>query len=62
MLSNTFSHFKNLVKGGFTFVKDATIGTITAVKNDICQSIDTHKEFKEWKANKNSSETSEKSE
>lgn len=62
MLSNTFSHFKNLVKGGFNFVKDATFGTITAVKNDICQELEIRKEVKAVIEARKASASSEKSE
>ena len=62
MLSNTFSHFKNLVKGGFNLVKDVTIGTITAVKNDICQELEIRKEVKAVLEARKASESSDKSE
>lgn len=62
MFSNTLSNFKSIFKKGVDFVKTVTIGTITSVKDDICQSIDNHKEFKEWQKNKNSSASSDKSE
>ena len=62
MLHNTFSNFKNTFKKGVDFVKTATIGTITAVKNDICEEINLRKEVKELRKAKTSTETSEKSE
>lgn len=62
MLSNTFSHFKSLVKGGFSFVKDATFGTISAVKNDICQELEIRREVKAVIEARKASQSSDKSE
>ena len=62
MFSNTLSNLKSTFKKGVDFVKTASIGTITSVKNDICEEIEFRKEYKafrEWKAKQ---ETSEKSE
>ena len=37
MFNSTFNHLKSLVKGSFNIVKEATIGTISAIKTDICE-------------------------
>ena len=46
MFSNTLSHLKSLVKESFSLVKTVSIGTITAVKNDIREELDLRKEVK----------------
>ena len=62
MLHHTFSNFKNSLKKGVDFVKTVTIGTITSIKDDICEEISLRKEVKELRKARNSSESSEKSE
>lgn len=62
MFSNTLSNFKSIFKKGVDLVKTSTIGTITSVKNDICQSIDNRKRYQEWLKANPPTETSEKSE
>ena len=60
MFSNTLSHIKTLVKESFSLVKTVSIGTITAVKNDVCQLAKDAKDFKafkEWQAQQNSQAT-----
>ncbi len=62
MFSNTFKNLKETFKKGVDFIKAGTIGTITSLKNDICQYSNDIKEFKEFRKNKHSTENSEKSE
>ena len=46
MFSNTLSHIKTLVKESLSLIKTVSIGTITAVKNDIREELDLRKEVK----------------
>ena len=60
MFFNTLSHLKSLVKESFSLVKTVSVGTITAVKNDVCQiakDVKDFKNFKEWQAQQNQQAT-----
>lgn len=53
MLNSTFNHLKTVVKEGFSLVKTVTIGTVSAVKQDVSRTYEDYKEFKafqEYKA------------
>lgn len=52
MFSNTLSHFKTLVKEALSLIKTVSIGTITAVKNDIREELDLRKEVKALRESK----------
>jgi len=60
MFSNTLSNFKTIFKEGGSFVKTVTFGTITSVKDDICQYQADRKEFNEWRKAKNSTNIAKK--
>lgn len=62
MFNNTFNNLKSIFKKGVDLVKTSTIGTITAIKDDICEEIDLRKEVKALREARKASETSEKSE
>jgi hypothetical protein len=62
MFSNTFNNLKQSFKKGADFVKTFTIGTITSLKNDICEEIEVRKEVKELRKAKKASNSSEKPE
>ena len=62
MFNSTFNHLKSLVKGSFNIVKEATIGTISAIKTDICEERALRKEVKELRELRKNSQDSEKSE
>ena len=52
MFSNTLSHIKTLVKESLSLIKTVSIGTITAVKNDIREELDLRKEVKALRESK----------
>lgn len=60
MFNSTFSHIKKLVKESFNLVKDVTLGTITAVKDDICEEHELRKEVKALREAKKASNSSAK--
>lgn len=60
MFSNTFKSLKTSFKKGVDFAKSVTVGTITAIKDDICQEADIVKEFREFRKSKLSSENASK--
>lgn len=49
MFNNTFNNLKSIFKKGGDLVKTATIGTITALKDDISLELKIHKELKEYR-------------
>ena len=55
-------NFKEIGKKGLDFVKTLTIGTVTSIKDDICQYRDKRKAQEEWWKSTHSSTDSEKSE
>lgn len=62
MLTNTFNHFKTLVKGTVNLVKEVTVGTISAIKTDIVNYSTDLKEVRKLRESRNNSQPSEKSE
>ena len=61
MFSNTLSHFKTLVKESLSLIKTVSIGTITAVKNDIREELDLRKEVKALRESKLAAQNSSNS-
>lgn len=62
MFYNTLSNFKSCFKKGVDFVKTSTVGTITAIKNDIREEINIQKEVRKLYKERNASKSTEKSE
>lgn len=62
MFHNTLSNFKSIFKKGLDFVKTVTVGTITSLKDDICEEYSIQKEVRELRKARQTSKTSEKSE
>lgn len=44
-----FTHLSNLAKEGFDFVKNATIGTISAIAQDVSDTVETIKDYAEFR-------------
>lgn len=59
MFSNTFNNLKESFKKGVDFVKTFTFGTITSLKNDICEEIEVRKEVKELRKSRKNTDSSE---
>ena len=62
MFNNTLINLKSTFKKGVDFTKSFSIGTITSIKNDICEELELRKEVKALREAKKASESSEKSE
>jgi hypothetical protein len=56
MFTNTLKSLKETFKKGVEFTKSVTVGTITAVKDDIRQEISIVKEFHDFRKSKLSTE------